>query len=175
MRRCCICQSEVTQEDAPILFVGKSGDYKELCEKCATKIESINTVAPDMEKSIEYVREKCKKMPNNEVKSYVEKMIGDITEVTEEKNSLDTYTSRTSATNIWIMGLKFFAWITFAIIVISGMVVCGIVGNVTNVGMGFITFLAFLAVAFLSVSGVMIFLGMAENLEEIKNILSKKK
>ena len=63
----------------------------------------------------------------------------------------------------------------FGLMIISGIVICGTVNESMDDGVGFVVFLIFFASAFLSVVSIMVFLGMAENLEDIKQILSKKK
>ena len=69
--------------------------------------------------------------------------------------------------SFWISGMKFFAWFCFLSIIIAGAVISVQPEN-------FVILLASVAVAFVSIAGIMIFLDMARDVSEIKNILKNK-
>ena len=179
MSNCCICHRETAQTDAPVLFIGENGDNKELCENCAAKIGSIYLGGSGTKAAVGFLREKYGMITDNEVKDYIQELIDDVTkaDVIEEKRLAEKNLAEAylPTTKIWITAAKIIAWVMFGLMIISGIVICGTVNESMDDGVGFVVFLIFFASAFLSVVSIMVFLGMAENLEEIKQILSKKK
>lgn len=72
--------------------------------------------------------------------------------------------------NLWIAGMKIFAWIVFAGIIIAGIVMA-FMSN--SGGIGFLIFLISVILAFLSVATLMIFLNLAQDVLKIKQDISE--
>ena len=67
--------------------------------------------------------------------------------------------------NFWINGLRIIAWIVFAIIILSSIIL-GFASN--SFGLFFVYIISGFVIAFLSVASIMIFLNAAEDIAEIK-------
>jgi hypothetical protein len=80
---------------------------------------------------------------------------------------LDWITS--SSTNFWISGLRLFAWIVFFVIIIVSFVY----GRMFDGTIGILIVLAGFIIAFLSIAGIMVYLGMAKDLIAIRKNLCK--
>ena len=72
----------------------------------------------------------------------------------------------------WISGLKIFSWVSFFAIIIAGLVLSIPYFNYSySQGYGVLIIIAAFLVAFLSVAGMMVFLGMASDLKAIRKNL----
>lgn len=76
------------------------------------------------------------------------------------------------ASSGWISGLKIFSWVSFFAIIIAGLVLSIPYFNYSySQGYGVLIIIAAFLVAFLSVAGMMVFLGMASDLKAIRKNL----
>lgn len=82
-----------------------------------------------------------------------------------------------SSASGWISGLKFFSWAAFFAIIIAGLVLSVPYFNYSySRGYGVLIIIGAFLIAFLSVAGMMVFLGMASDLKAIrKNLESMNK
>ena len=175
MKKCCICGSEITRDDAPILFVSDYGkEDKEICDRCTSYIELIlsGDLNEDVRNSLDFFRKKYNQIADKDVRNYVGNMVGVVSDVVETKKIENSYISET---NIWIKGLKIFTWIVFVLTIVIGLVFAGVLGEAGAGGLGFLVFLVSLVVGFLSTAVVMVFLGIAQNIEDIRNAAVKKR
>ena len=79
--------------------------------------------------------------------------------------------NETGSGNGWISGMRAIAWIIFAIIILFGILFAIGEGFSESFILGFLIFLGSVLVAFLFVAGLMVFLNMAQDVSEIKQIL----
>ncbi|MCE5343234.1 MAG: hypothetical protein LLF96_06575 [Eubacteriales bacterium] len=119
------------------------------------------------EKAKMYLSTYASKVEEREVKSFIK----DVLESSSDSVQNKQYSEGTDS--VWVSGLKVFTWIGFFIIIISGCII-GIPYFSYEIGTGIFIILIFFIVAFLSAAGIMVFLGMVENIETIKNQLEKK-
>lgn len=99
--------------------------------------------------------------------------------VSESNNSeertfrIGEYTYK-SGSNIWITGLKTFGYSFLFILLVAGACLGVIISkNTYSSGMGFLVFVIFAIAAFLLVAALMVFLNIAENISETKNLTEK--
>ncbi|MCL2185029.1 MAG: hypothetical protein FWB86_04120 [Treponema sp.] len=71
----------------------------------------------------------------------------------------------------WISGLRIFSWIIFSAIIITSIVIGVMIGD----SVGILIVLAGFIIAFLTVAGCMVFLGMAKNFADIRKNLYQSK
>lgn len=72
--KCCICRSNEIRDNSPILFVGEDGDYKELCDNCALKMESFEK---NDFKARSYFENILPNIIDKDVKIYIEQLLSD--------------------------------------------------------------------------------------------------
>lgn len=167
--KCCICRSNEIRDNSPILFVGEDGDYKELCDNCALKMESFEK---NDFKARAYFKNILPHIIDKDVKIYIEQLLSDSDEQGVSKNVREMNAAETgNSKSIWVVGLKFIAWLVFFAIIILGIVVA----INADEEVGFLFFLASVPIAFFTVAGIMIYLDIAADIREIKNELLSRK
>ena len=198
MGKCCVCRKQVTEENPAILFIGKSGDEKNICETCEQKINILvkSDNPKEIKEAINYLYTCSLSVHDSEVSEFLRDTIESNSAVVDEleekrKNSepvniadkQDYFLDRQAEIEVdngksfWISGMKVFAWITFCAIIIGGLVLATQVGG----GVGFLLFIGSIIMAFLIVAMEMIFLNLAQNvsnmnveISEIKQMLKKE-
>jgi hypothetical protein len=169
MKACPVCGGRITKEDPYFIFHSNKTDADEFCcSKCEQVL--INIMESDdpeiIEKAKIYLNTYVNKVEEAEVKSFIK----DVLESSPSSIRNKHYTEGTDS--FWISGLKAFTWISFFIIIIIGFTI-GIPYFSYQIGIGIAIILATFIVAFLSAAGIMVFLGMVENIEIIKKRLEK--
>ena len=192
MKKCSICRNSIIAEEPAILFVGRDGDDKEVCTDCDRKVGVlVESDKPEkIKEAINYLYTCWLSANDSEVASYLIDMIessSSIVEDMEDKkqksepvnttNLRDYFSDRQSEAEVdggesfWITGMKVIAWIAFAGIIITGIVLAVIVGGYSG-GTGFLIFIGSVILAFLSIAMLMIFLNLAQDVSKIKRDIS---
>jgi len=57
MKKCSVCRNEIATKDPAILFVGQSGDEKEICTECEKQMDTImeSDNPAEIESAINYI------------------------------------------------------------------------------------------------------------------------
>jgi len=195
MKKCSVCRKPITVEEPAILFIGQDGDEKEVCTLCEQKVEVLmeSENPEEIKEAVNYLHTCSLSASDSEVASFLRETIeansGVIKELEDKKiksepvnttNKRDYFSERQSAEetegdgSFWISGMKVFAWIAFTGIIISGIVIANQVGENSG-GMGFLTFVGSVILAFLSVAMLMIFLNLAQDVSMMKKEISEIK
>lgn len=169
MKKCCICGDDINTETPAILFVGKDGETKELCDSCADKTEILETSSDgsvERKRAVDYILLRCANSNDAEVNDYINKFIP---KITPTENGIENMFYETS---IWIKGLRAITWIMFIAIIIAGLCL----GIAVDEGflIGFLFFLGGIVTAFFTSAGMMIFLDMVSDISEIKQTLKSR-
>lgn len=172
-KKCCLCGSELNRNDTSVLFVGGQDDY-EICNNCDSHISAIETAQTrnEIEYGITYLKYRLKDISDVKVKAFINNMIHEYSDVLNNSQTINMIKNNIGDTNsgIWIKGLKAVVWLVFITIIIAGIAF----GVAQGGGLGFVLFLAFLIGAFLSVAGMMVLLGAAEDIRAIRIKLLQK-
>jgi len=185
MKKCCVCRNQIVTEEPAILFIGVAGDNKEICEACEQKMDLLmeSDKPDDIVESIDYLYTCLESVNDPEVETYLDNLIENNKSAYEElkrsgpvnwKKKRDYFYDKESEAldnsvgSGWITGMKIFAWITFASIIISGTVVAFQIGFFYNGWIGLVVFIGSIISAFLSVALLMIFLNLAQDISKIK-------
>ena len=164
MKDCCVCKRQITDERSAILFVGADGKDKEVCNVCEQKFEVImaNNNSEQVQMATQYFRNCLMTSNDEEVKNYFEMV---------KENSSDYGKIKEGGGSGWIFGMRIISWIAFFLTIIGGLVYGILIGDP---GVGVLVFFGSIIMAFISVAMTMIFLDLAQDVSEIKNLLKRK-
>ena len=195
MKTCCVCRNTITSDEPAYLFIGQAGDEKQICSTCEKNydvfMESENP--EELKQAINYLYTCVLSANDNEVASFLKEAIDRNSSIVSEMEyeqtksdpvnmaaKRDYFSDRQSELenaqggSFWISGMRFLSWIFFVAILIVGIAFAVQVGDY-SARMGFLIFIVSVITAFLSVAIIMIFLDMARDLSEIKEILKKRR
>lgn len=186
VKKCCMCMNTISGDDPAVLFVGKTGDDKEVCSACEQNMEVLmeSDEPEEVREAINYLYTCSLSTSDPEVASYLKETIDANSSAVEEAKGKersgqcgkqrDYFADKQAEEeadhggSFWISGMKFLAWVVFIVIVAFGIVSWPIVGGFR----GFLMFAAFILLAFLSVAMLMIFLNLASDASSAKKELS---
>lgn len=163
MKTCRICGKEVP-DDCPILFIGEEGDYKEVCNYCADKVEGV--VVRNSLEAENFLKGKMGRITDKEVVNYLQKTFKENVTMSNETSPVNYNTGIN--TEAWIKLLKTFVYIALAISLLAAVVIGILVGSATNGGIGILVMLLIGILAVLGDAGIMIFLGVASDIVQIR-------
>jgi hypothetical protein len=175
---------EITKKDPALLFIGKNDDEKVLCDNCEEIISSLMEPPSyeELKRSVNYLYACQKQITDEEVKQYVNEAIENNVEEADRRainnnpvdpvwgneNYYKTAEPYRMSRSGWVSFMEVFVWIEIFIGIIGSIVLGSQIGGRNN-GLGFIIVLAGILVTFISASLIMVFLGMAKDIREIKN------
>ena len=197
VKTCCICRNSITTDEPELLFIGRTGDNKELCLNCEQKMDILmqSNQPGEVKEAINYLYTYSLSLDDPEVVSFLNERLeinSDTVEELEIKQARDETVhtaskrdyfsekqSKESASGgFWVSGVRAISLIAFFGMIIGGIVLAF---QSRNVGIGFFIFAGSALTAFLSVAMLMIFLDLARDvsrmtgdISEIKSILRKK-
>ena len=174
MKKCYVCGNVLITDEPGVLFVGNAGDKKEICVMCGKHMGRLNNSInlDQLQSTINYFNNCAYSANDPEVASFLRKTIQVKVNIIKEQYTYqkNTFEEHLPSEIPWISAMRVCAWISFAIILIGGVVLAYQSGSVLQ---GSIIFLGSVLVAFLSIAGITIFLKMAKDIREIKNSLNK--
>ena len=172
MEKCCLCREKITNEDPAILFVGQTGDDKEICSTCERKMDILmeSNNPKEIKDGLDFLYTCWSSVNDSEVASFLEEQSVKMSKKRDYFSDKKNQIAPNYGASGWISGMKAFAWILFFGIIIGGIVIAVPMGG----GTAFVVIIASFMVAFLSVAMTMIFLNLAQDVSEIKQILQKK-
>ena len=77
MKKCCVCRNPIANDDPAILFIGQTGDNKEICGNCEQKMDVLmESNKPEEIKNVVNYLYTCSLSANDsEVASFLEEVI----------------------------------------------------------------------------------------------------
>lgn len=178
-KTCCICGKTGLKNDCGILFIDENNNEKNICEKCAKYIDDIDkrNNDDDVKTAVKYFRNMVNKIEDEKAKGTVMELIGkdnrgSVSNQQQYKynKQLNQIDNKISSGSVWINGLKVAAWVIFAFIFIAGFFWGFDVGEAKGVLIAVSSF----AVAFFVLSGMMVYIDMAADIREIKELMKNK-
>ncbi len=154
-----------------------------LCDECEYHIKNVNgakngKLEPSEKSSIEYIKDKINSVEDSEVRANLEDMVSKYEnyEVVSPRNST-THNAKSkhySSANGWVGVLRIFTTLIFLALILAGVMIAIDTENPLIAVIG-------IFVAFFTVAGSMIFLGIADDirksralLEEIRDLTKNK-
>ena len=177
MMKCSVCRNEIATKDPAILFVGQRGDEKNICTECEKQMDTImeSDNAAEIKSAINYIYTCSLGVSDDEVARFLRQTVETNSSAVEEQETKQIK-SKPANTNqkrdyfkdvaekkedvkdadgsFWISGLKIFTWISFVVIIVTGIISFIKIGGWT----GFLTFLTSIIIAFVNVAAIMVFL-----------------
>lgn len=171
MKKCCICGNGNLKEDADILFIDKNGNYKEICDKCSSKLEITekNENNKEVRMAIRYFKNYIDESEDYEVIEFLNKLIDKIDNPKPATISPSNQSENTQYSSIWIKFFKALSYLIFITVIIIGIVLGVSIGDFSGFGI----FLLSIIIAFMLVGGIMIYLDIASDIRTIKNTINK--
>lgn len=189
METCSMCSRAIESSEPAFLM-----EESPICSKCEKQLAVFSSsYDPGEMKSASAYLFNCSERPSTrrEVSEYLlnllqdnEAYVSDIVAKAKSKTEKARHSApssfsyaaqknanESSASSIWIKGMRLIAWVLFAAIVIAGVVIGFAAGEAW---IGFLIVLGSVIGAFVSVAFIMIFLEMAENIKEIRDNTQKK-
>lgn len=193
MNNCPVCKRQITGEEPFLMFFSeKRNEPVYCCETCEKQMNTLTeTQEPaELKKAINYFYTYIEEVDDPEVKDYLQQIIDSNAEIMGElsakkekqkpisERQKDYFADKAEAdadSSAWISIMRFSAVACMILMLIAGIVLgCTFLGINGGVGQGFLIILITILVAPFSVSGIMVFLNMAEDLKYIRRRLSKK-
>ncbi len=174
MEKCCVCSNSITDPDPAVLLVDQSGKDRYICGRCEKQLETAMSGRDfeETQSAVHYLSTYLDKLTNDpEIHSYITNVLRNIPCVEEAQGTTPNNSGHESG-SVWIDGMRAISWIVFIGIIIAGIVLAFRYGSYAT-GLALLAVAASVAIAFLCVAMMMIFLGMAQDMSEIKNLLKK--
>jgi len=182
MKKCCICKSPITHKDPALLFEGK-----EICKTCEQKMD-ILTESDDIDKlkdAVNYLYT-CKESVNDPaVDAYLEELIASKSEAVQKMEDEKFYRDPVNMANkrdyfaelaagdrtTWFSILKVVAWVAFVCIILGGIILAAFSQDGES---ALLAFVGSVILASLLVTASMVFIGLAQDVFDIKRMLRNK-
>lgn len=189
---CSICAGPIGTKEPAALFLGTSGDAKEICLECESKMDALEqgqnpeAVKDAIDSFYTYSRYTTDREVAAYLKEIVESNAREFKREAAQKaaaarpGEMRDYFAETAekeaapAASLWITALKAVAWVAFFSVIIVGIVVAAGFARADSGFLAFIVIVVSFAMAVLSVAGVMVYLNMAADVSAIRSLLERK-
>ena len=188
---CCICRNTITDAELVYPFPGQIEDEKEICSTCMGHYDVLmeSKEPNELKNAINYLYTCSLSVNDEDVASFLKIAIEENSSVVSDmeyeaakfapvdmKNKRNYFSDRQLAQeednhseSMWISGMRIFAWIFSAAIVIIALV------YIVKFKLGFLVFIESVIIAFITLALMMIYLDMASDISEIKAILKSRR
>lgn len=171
--KCPMCGKNSAEEDMKYQFIDDDGTEYYVCAECDKAITSVSDNSEDSETSLKYVKECSSSCSDKKLASWLNEITD--TYLSEKKEQeIIAKESDPNNTTVWISSLRQIFKIGFILIIIIGLILCLLLAE-TNVGLGLIILSVSILIAVMVVGFEIVFLDMARDLHQIKNILEEIK
>lgn len=183
MVKCPICAAPITSEEPYVILCGMKGEDICCCSKCEERIQTImeSDNASEVKAAINYFYGKLDSVADAEVKSFLTDMIENNAEIIDSigkkpvQKKKDYFSDKEEKDQqeaekneyFWQNSITFVSWLAF-ILLLFAAVVLGVMTMQISFMQGILLMLVIGLAAFLSHAGIMVFIGMAEDIRRIR-------
>lgn len=173
MPKCPLCGKEVSSDELILQFFDDEGSEHYVCENCDAALNCIAENNDGADEALEKIKQNLCRCKNEKLKQYLSDIVDSYTE--NIKTESENQKSNSSNTTFWISSLKGVYKFVFFVIIIVGIVLCAMFCSNEMVGVGFIALAIAVIVAVLVVGFAMVFLDLARDIHQIRNILEEQR
>ncbi|MGN0603796.1 MAG: hypothetical protein ACI4I2_07435 [Oscillospiraceae bacterium] len=188
MPRCPLCGKESSLQSIKLRLNENEGTAHYICGECHENITSLVKMDDNYTWSLNYINKYICSCEDQVLCQWLKNLIylyngdkeGSI-EINQQeytahfKRCVEKDKSDSSNTTFWISSLKGVYKIVFFVIIIIGIVLCAMFCSNESVGVGFIALAIAVIAAVLVVGFAMVFLDLARDIHQIKNILEEQR
>lgn len=174
---CCVCGSIDLSDDPAILNYDAQKPPVEICDTCGQKLELLSMGCEKERLDAKaYFERKIPYIQNTGVSEYLKNILKNMMKQAEadtkqmEDDAEESTGVKVRHVSFWINGLRYLGWIWFWLCILAGFIAgCSLMDD--NFFLGLCVWLGGGIISFFSTAGIMIYLDMARDLQQIRNII----
>lgn len=173
--RCCVCGTPLSAEAATIL-VDRNGIEQQLCDCCEKQVQALTDGnKSDCEKAVAYFKKRLPHIPNPDTVAFFQQELhsqNTLLGIPEEDahSQHEEAVQKADSYNVWIRGLRTVVLIYFWVFLLL-VLVAGIAAMDLHFLVGLAVWIIGTLIAYFSVALVMVFLNLARDVEQTRNLL----
>ena len=175
MKRCCICNQEIQDENASIFCIGSDGEERPLCAQCEKHTQNLfdGTDEEQQNEEANYFAAYLPKIQDGEVKAVLLNQLNSAGYKTQKQIQAEARENDLAAKS-WISHVRTFVSIGIILGILASIAVGILLIRDISVFLGLVVMALGALFSFLFSAVIIIFLNMAEDINRIKAFLEKE-